>query len=68
MDSEDIGLDFDCGISPQGADHQAWHSDEENSSDHPESEDSEPPNDGENKSEDGDTIATSPTSSDDSLI
>ena len=58
MDSEDIGLDFDCGISPQEADHQAWHSDEEDSSDHHESEDSEPPKDDKNKSEDGDTIAT----------
>ena len=66
MDSEDIGLDFDCGISSERSNHQVRQSDEENSSHHIESEDSEPPKDVENKTEDRDTSATSCTSSDDS--
>ena len=68
MDSEDIGLDFDCGISPERSNHQVWHSDEENSLHNRESEDSEPPKDVENKAEDGDTTATPSTSSEDSPI
>ena len=68
MDSEDIGLDFDCGISSERSNHQVRQSDEENSSHHTESEDSEPLKDDENKTEDRDTSVTSSTSSGDSPI
>ena len=68
MDSEDIGLDFDCDISPERSDHQVWHSDEENSSHQPDAEASEPPNDVENKAENGDSSKTPSTSSEDSPI
>ena len=51
MDSEDIGLDFDCDISPEKPNDEVWHSESDHSTNQSGSEASDAPSDPENDAE-----------------